>query len=307
MCRTTPASELSVQRRSPGSSHLLLCVVHTPRSRFPCSRLPDVGERSEGASPDRRPAARKEHRLALCARSADLPPRPQQERRGWSSGVWCGDCVIALRRSSDARRIRRFSCGPKDLLCAFFFLPSVIAYVAYARNRGSKEGKRWYAAALGLFLLALLSKSVALTLPLLLLLLDFILFQPGSWRTSALLKEKIPFFVLSLVVGVITMLSAPLEMESDALSSLTSFERHLLPWYNAAFYPAKTIWPRDLSLLYQYNPTTFIACAAAAIAITVALLALPSAASGLFPPSGSGMPYFSSQRADRAFRNSADR
>ena len=120
----------------------------------------------------------------------------------------------------------------------------------------------------------MLSKSVAITLPLLLLLLDFILFQPGSSRTSALLKEKIPFFVLSLVVGVITMLSAPLEMESDALSSLTSFERHLLPWYNAAFYPAKTIWPRDLSLLYQYNPTTFIACAAAAIAITVALLAL---------------------------------
>jgi Flp pilus assembly protein TadD len=164
----------------------------------------------------------------------------------------------------------------KDLLCAFFLLPSLISYVAYSRDRGSNKRKRWYFFALGSFLVALLSKSIAITLPFLLLLLDLIIIRPGAPRTTgmALLKEKVPFFVLSFAVGIIAMLTAPLSVESAPLGHLSSFEKLLLPWYNAAFYPAKTVWPRDLSILYEYDPVTFVVLAATGIVVTVALLIL---------------------------------
>lgn len=57
----------------------------------------------------------------------------------------------------------------KDVLSAFFFILSVLAYIGYA------EGglKRWCAATLLFFVLALLSEPIAVTLPAVLLLLDF--------------------------------------------------------------------------------------------------------------------------------------
>jgi len=113
----------------------------------------------------------------------------------------------------------------KDLLCAFFLLPSIIAYIRYARSRGSSTGKAWYAVAFASYVLALLSKSVAVALPLLFLLLDIVLLEPASWRgmMKRLLVEKMPFFALSIAIGIVAGLTAPLAEQSDLLSGLSAY------------------------------------------------------------------------------------
>ncbi|HEY6837179.1 MAG TPA: hypothetical protein VI389_00415, partial [Geobacteraceae bacterium] len=93
----------------------------------------------------------------------------------------------------------------KDLLCAFFFLASVLAYLAYGRGTASREAAafprdRMYLASLGLFFLALLSKPMAVSLPLVLLILDGYPLRRRNPRV--LVVEKLPFLALSAASSV---------------------------------------------------------------------------------------------------------
>lgn len=84
----------------------------------------------------------------------------------------------------------------KDLLCALFFLLSIMAYMSYASYRSYKT----YSLSLGFFILALLSKPMAVTLPAVLLILDWYPFEKmrslRAFRDA--LAEKLPFIALSL-------------------------------------------------------------------------------------------------------------
>ena len=62
----------------------------------------------------------------------------------------------------------------KNLLYVFFFLGAMISYLYYL---GKGKKLKYFLLCLGLFILALLSKSLAFTFPLVLLLLDYFLFQ----------------------------------------------------------------------------------------------------------------------------------
>ena len=106
----------------------------------------------------------------------------------------------------------------KDLLCALFFLLSIIAYTKYASgmdkepvnsNKAPRFFNKNYLAALGLFILALLSKPMAVSLPVVLLVLDWFPFNRiRSGRTLwAAGVEKLPFIALSLVSSIITVLA----------------------------------------------------------------------------------------------------
>jgi len=122
----------------------------------------------------------------------------------------------------------------------------------------------WYCAAVVLFALGLMCKPVLVTLPFVLLLLDYwplqrfqlstLHPQPSTiWR---LLREKIPFFVLAVASSVITVLA------HEALGGLESVSR--LPWdtrvENALVsyvrYLGKTFWPSRLAVFYPY-PTAW--------------------------------------------------
>ena len=74
----------------------------------------------------------------------------------------------------------------KDLLCSFFFLGSLVVYLTYLKTRR----RRFYFLSLFLFLLSLLSKSMAVTLPLVLVLCDYLLDRKFDRKC---LIEKIPF------------------------------------------------------------------------------------------------------------------
>jgi len=161
----------------------------------------------------------------------------------------------------------------KDLLCAFFFLLSIMAYVKYAGSRqslvGSQQSKNeakdetgWknfltnkqYILSLGFFVLALMSKPMAVTLPFVLLLLDWHPF--GRIRSVKTLwsaaVEKLPFFALSLASSVLTILA---QRGGDAVSSLDAVPlsiRLLVAAKALIAYLGKMLLPLNLSPFYPY-------------------------------------------------------
>ena len=106
----------------------------------------------------------------------------------------------------------------KDLLCALFFLLSMTVYAKYGTlahaetpHPGSESRylKKLYLLSLGSFTLALLSKPMAVTLPVCLLMLDWYpLKRIRSFRTFRIaFVEKVPFFALSLASSLLTILA----------------------------------------------------------------------------------------------------
>jgi len=96
----------------------------------------------------------------------------------------------------------------KDVLCALFWFLALWAYVRYSERHEPAN----YLLALFAFCLGLMAKPMILTLPFMLLLLDFwplrrmppmTLFPTGWWK---ILWEKVPFFVVSLAAVIITYL-----------------------------------------------------------------------------------------------------
>ncbi|GFO69690.1 O-GlcNAc transferase [Geomonas limicola] len=90
----------------------------------------------------------------------------------------------------------------KNLLAMFFSLLSFSAYLS-CRHKRWGEAKGMYFLSLGLFILALLSKSIAVVVPCLFLLFD-ICFEDTSERIPSLVA-KIPFFLAALLIAWITI------------------------------------------------------------------------------------------------------
>jgi Tfp pilus assembly protein PilF len=151
----------------------------------------------------------------------------------------------------------------KDLLCALFFLLSIMQYESYLRDTGEKNDVRrtsfWFAdrrylAALGFFVLALLSKPMAVTLPVVLVLLDWFPHDrlKDLYSIRVVLGEKIPFFILSFASSVLTVLA---QRAGEALVPL-----QLVPWPERMLaaakaliaYLGKMVIPRDLVPYYPY-------------------------------------------------------
>jgi tetratricopeptide (TPR) repeat protein len=139
--------------------------------------------------------------------------------------------------------------GRKDVLYALFFLASLISYICFHR-----EQKRiYYCFSLSLFVLSLLSKSMAVTLPLVLILLDYF---SGKKISPGSLKNKIPFFALSLLFGIFALLSQQGAIRVDYTGD-SSFRNILIAFHGLVFYLEKMFLPVRLSSLYMYSAKYF--------------------------------------------------
>ncbi len=133
--------------------------------------------------------------------------------------------------------------GRKDVLSTLFTLVSIIFYI-HAR-RGTRSA---YVGSLFAFLLALLSKAMAVTLPVLLLLIDtFIERRKISWN---ILADKIPYALLSALFMVIATAG-----KERVIGSVTFFETMLMAGRSAMFYVEKFFLPFDLSVFYTHRGT----------------------------------------------------
>ena len=175
----------------------------------------------------------------------------------------------------------------KDVLSAFFFLLTLGAYARYAECRMQNGECRmqqpeagtalnasrftfhvsrftplpaaaWYVLALLFFALGLMSKPMLVTLPFVLLLLDFWplqRFRPFDLASHAsfpwrLLAEKAPFFLLAVLSSVVTFIA---QRKGGAVStSLSVGARMANAVVSYIRYIGKTFWPRNLSILYPH-------------------------------------------------------
>jgi len=140
----------------------------------------------------------------------------------------------------------------KDLLFAAFGLPSCMAYIKYSTARETPKALPWYLVSLGLLVLALLSKSIAVTIPIVFLLLDVFLLHPGRWKElrKALLLEKAPFLIACAFVVIMAMKGATGNLPNEIVANMSTTERLLLPFYSILFYVWKTLWPSNLTAIY---------------------------------------------------------
>ncbi len=144
----------------------------------------------------------------------------------------------------------------KDVLSAFFFLLTLMAYVRYARLRQNKSRAIGvYVVALVLFALGLLAKPMLVTLPFVLLLLDYWPLRRVSKITSlsALLVEKIPFFVLCGAVSAVTFISQKRSGSVVALQNFPVSDRLANVVVSYARYLSKTFIPVNLCAYYPYE------------------------------------------------------
>ena len=207
--------------------------------------------------------------------------------RSMTGAFWRSALVAAL-----------FACHPlrvesvawiserKDVLSGCFFLLTLCAYARYVistrkiaksqpsgpragavevepatfNSRESKPARinYWYHLALVFFVLGLFAKPMLITVPLVLLLLDYWPLRrfgdAFSWQglhiPTGLLREKLPFAALSIVVGVITLLAqksggAVVPFQNEGLL------RRLATMFAGYFgYLEKIFWPHDLACLY---------------------------------------------------------
>jgi len=180
-----------------------------------------------------------------------------------SARAWLPAAIAALLFAAHPLHVESVAwvTERKDTLSTFFFFLTLLAYTRYAQ----RADRRAYALALGCYALGLMTKPMLVTLPPLLLLLDFWPLRrwrvdygkESRWwwfvdrRAGRLLLEKIPFAALAAASCVVTVL-----VQHNAEVPLDSYPLH---WrvVNAVVaygrYLQKTVWPADLVLPYPFD------------------------------------------------------
>jgi Flp pilus assembly protein TadD/4-amino-4-deoxy-L-arabinose transferase-like glycosyltransferase len=139
----------------------------------------------------------------------------------------------------------------KDVLSTFFWLLAMLAYVQYARQPNVFR----YLLTLLIFALGLMAKPMLVTLPFVLLLLDYWPFQRKiSWR---LLIEKIPFIVLSIASSAITFLIQNRGGSMTDIDALPFKYRIANVFLSYARYIGKMFWPSNLAIFYPFDAHRF--------------------------------------------------
>jgi tetratricopeptide (TPR) repeat protein len=174
----------------------------------------------------------------------------------------------------------------KDLLYTFFFLASYIFYLKYLKELQNKHqpitklahqpistsahqpiitsshqhiiksshlhiftSSNFYVFALLLFTVSLLSKAMAASLPLVLILTDYFKGRKINIKT---VLEKVPFFLLAIAIGVVAV-SAQKSSGTTNLSTILSIpQRIVFASYGFISYLFKLLFPLNLSAFYPY-------------------------------------------------------
>jgi tetratricopeptide (TPR) repeat protein len=143
----------------------------------------------------------------------------------------------------------------KDVLYALFYLLSVLAYLRYTSK--TPTSVPFYVASVVLFAMSLMSKPMAVTLPLVLLILDFYPLKrisTGGWlRDSAkMVVEKAPYFILSVAVALVTYWTHISRGAPGAREIIPLTGRFAVAVSGYIFYLKKTLLPLGLAPYYPY-------------------------------------------------------
>jgi tetratricopeptide (TPR) repeat protein len=161
----------------------------------------------------------------------------------------------------------------KDVLSTLFWMLTMLTYVRYCRCRRTKIV--WYALALAFMGLGLMAKPMLVTLPCVLLLLDYWPLGRMNFAVSTgnndsrpdyyagisetrslafLVLEKIPFFILSAASSVVTLIVQKQTRAPIMLLSLKARVANALVSYVS--YIGKMFWPKNLAAFYPHPGST---------------------------------------------------
>ena len=195
-------------------------------------------------------------------------------------------------------------CERKDMLSTFFGLLSLLAYARYGEKsevRNPKSERIWQILALVCFALALMSKPMLVTLPCVLLLLDYWPLNrlKNSSAQTPLLKqwiplvvEKIPFFVLSFIGCVLTMTAQSANGAVKSADDIPLLVRVANPICSYGRYLVKAFWPEHLVIFYPMPPAPPWGLFTVSLAVIVALTWLAFRWREKFPWFGVGWLWF---------------
>lgn len=162
----------------------------------------------------------------------------------------------------------------KDVLYSFFYILSILSYIKYVGG-----SRIFYTASIASFFLALLCKPMAVTLPAVLLVLDYYPLGRLKCLRKALV-EKAPYFILSCVFAAVCIYA---QQHSSAMAPFEQYPvqgRISVPISALGFYLYKLILPLKLAHFYplpdatEYFNLTFFTALLSVIAISACSLLL---------------------------------
>jgi tetratricopeptide (TPR) repeat protein len=167
----------------------------------------------------------------------------------------------------------------KDVLSTFFWMLTLWAYSAYV----ARPGRGRYLLTLALFGLGLMAKPMLVTLPCVLLLLDY--WPLGRWDAGQegvrpflvsglrLVKEKLPFFALVACCSLLTLWAQQDIMQPLDYMPVSSRLRNV-PWAYLG-YIGMMFWPMNLTVFYPHRGVNLpVGSVLAATGVLVAFTAL---------------------------------
>jgi len=141
----------------------------------------------------------------------------------------------------------------KNVLCGAFYLSSLLAYLRFhpldAGQLVENRLGRWYWLALALFVGAMLSKTVACTLPVTILLVTW-------WKRGSVGRRDLgplaPFVAIGVALGSMTVCVETYRTGARGAGwSFTLFDRVLIAGRALWFYATKLVWPVNLTFVYS--------------------------------------------------------
>jgi tetratricopeptide (TPR) repeat protein len=172
----------------------------------------------------------------------------------------------------------------KDVLSGFFFMAILLAYTRYCRHRGWGQ----YLLVASLLALGLMTKPMLVSVPIVLLLLDFWPLRRGpapvltaaGWRPWLaawwpLLREKVPLLLLCLASCLVTIWAQDTSGAMDSMRVYAWPDRCLHALVAYTLYLGKLVYPVNLAILYPLSlqPPAALAVAAALLLLLGGLLA----------------------------------
>src|SRR5207244_2307898 len=180
----------------------------------------------------------------------------------------------------------------RDVLSGLFYLLTILMYLR-ACERGERR-RGWYWLSVAVFICALLSKSMVVNLPVVLLILDVYPLRRlgatiGWWSKPArpVYVEKIPFVLLAAAASVVAVMAQSSVNAAVPLAQLSVPGRLAVSAYGLSFYLWKMVVPVNLSPLYELPralslvTTPFLLSYGLVVAITAIVLALRRRVPGL--------------------------
>lgn len=173
----------------------------------------------------------------------------------------------------------------KDVLCTLFTFLALYFYSGYAQTKN----RRYYYLSMVVYVLGMMSKSMIITLPALMLLLDFWPLKridvsaqkswcsKDFWNTALkLLKEKLAYFIITVVFCVIAFIPQDFEGAVMSVHSMDIGTKIDLITKAYIAYLKKTFWPYTLYLPYlrSVGPSTGFSFLSSSILLTITVWAI---------------------------------